>query len=313
MPLSSAPRARGAPVLSRYLDPKVLNRLDRLELGARLVVEGFMSGAHRSPYLGFSVEFAQHREYTFGDDPRHLDWRVFAKSNRYFVKQYEVQTNFVAHLLHDSSESMLYRSPAAPVSKLEYANFLTAALSYLIVSQTDAVGLGVFNEELAQFLDPRPSYPQVHRICRALEETAPKRKTDTGAVLHLMAERIRRRGLVLLVSDLLDRPERISDGLDHLRFNRHEVLVFHVLDPYELDFPFDGPVKFEGLEGYADLICQPRLLRRSYLEALQQHIVAVKTVCERIGADYVLLNTAQPLEVALESYLQSRALRKARR
>ncbi|MCK6473004.1 MAG: DUF58 domain-containing protein [Planctomycetes bacterium] len=299
--------------LSRYLDPKILNRVDKLELGAKAVVEGFMAGSHRSPYHGFSVEFAQHREYAFGDDPRHLDWKLYAKAGRYFIKQYEVETNFVAHILHDASESMLYGSAKAPVKKLEYANFLTAALAYLIVRQTDAVGVGVFNEGLARYIEAKQSFAHIHRICHELENTTPSKKTDTGAIMHEFADRIKRRGIVVLVSDLLDTPEHILDGLNHLRFARHEVLVFHIMDPYELEFPFDGLIKFEGLEGYEDVLCQPRMLRKSYLEALNKHILSVKAACERNRVDYVLINTAQPLEIALTSFLQSRALARVRR
>ena len=313
MPLSIADSAIHKPVLSKYLDPKVLNRVDRLELAARLVVEGFMAGQHRSPYHGFSVEFAQHREYTQGDDLRHLDWKILAKANRYYIKQYEVETNFIAHILHDASESMLYGSSGAPMNKLEYANHLTAALSYLIVSQTDSVGVAIFNEGLQKLLEPKQSMPQIHRICHELENVKPAKKTDVGRIMGEFSERIRRRGIVVLVSDLLDKPERIMDGLNRLRFARHEVLVFHILDPYELNFPFDGNIKFVGLEGYAPLFCQPRMLRKGYLEVLNRHILAVKTACEKNNVDYVLINTAQPLEIALQTFLQSRALRRIRR
>ncbi len=309
MSLISANPTQKKLTLSKYLDPKVLNRVDKLELAAKAVVEGFMAGWHRSPYHGFSVEFAQHREYSMGDDPRHLDWKIFAKANRYYIKQYEVETNFVAHILHDASESMLYQSPKAPYNKLEYANFITAALSYLIVSQTDTVGVGIFNEGLQSFIEPKQSLGHIHRICHELEVTKPAKKTDVGDIMHQFSDRIKRRGIVVLISDLLDKPERIMDGLNHLRFARHEVLVFHVMDPYELEFPFDGQIKFEGLEGYEPILCQPRMLRKAYLEALNKHILAVKTACERNKVDYVLLNTAQPLEMALQSFLQSRALK----
>lgn len=295
--------------LSKYLDPQILNRVDKLELAAKAVVEGFMAGWHRSPYHGFSVEFAQHREYSMGDDPRHLDWKIFAKANRYYIKQYEVETNYVAHILHDASESMLYKSPKSQFSKLEYANFITAALSYLIVSQTDTVGVGIFNEGLQTFVEPKQSLGHIHRICHELESITPAKKTDVGDIMHQFSDRIKRRGIVVMISDLLDTPERILDGLNHLRYARHEVLVFHVMDPFELEFPFDGQVKFVGLEGYAPVLCQPRMLRKAYLEALNKHILAVKTACERNKVDYVLLNTAQPLETALQSFLQSRALK----
>lgn len=310
MSLISANPTQKSAKLSRYIDPKVFNRIDKLELAAKMVVEGFMAGWHRSPYHGFSVEFAQHREYTLGDDPRHLDWKIFAKANRYYIKQYEVETNFTAHILHDGSESMLYGSQKAPFNKLEYANYITAALSYLVVSQTDSVSVGIFNEGLQMFVEPKQSLAQIHRICHELEAAVPAKKTDVGDIMHHFAERIGRRGIVVIVSDLLDKPERILDGLNHLRFARHEVLVLHVMDPYELEFPFDGNIKFEGLEGYDPIMCQPRMLRKSYLEALHKHILAVKTACERNKVDYALINTAQPLEIALQTFLQSRALRK---
>jgi len=300
---------RRRPVLSRYLDPRTLNRIDRLSLSAKLVVEGFMAGAHRSPYHGFSVEFAQHREYTQGDDPRHLDWKLYAKAGRYFIKQYEVETNLVAHILYDCSESMDYASPRVPWTKREYASYLTATLSYLIVSQADAVGAALFHSEIASYLEPRQSMSQVNRICEELERAGTAPRTDTGAVLHRLAERIKRRGLIILISDLLDRSEHILAGLDHMRFARQEVVVFHVLDPYELDFPFEGQVYFEGLEFAGDALCQPRRLRQDYLDNLRRHVLTIRAACERNRADYLLLRTDQPLEVALAGFLHSRSLR----
>ena len=313
MPLLSDKSDKKIQVLSKYIDPKVFNRVDRLELGATQIVEGFMAGQHRSPYHGFSVEFAQHREYTMGDDPRHLDWKIYAKAGRYFIKQYEVETNFVCNILHDASESMLYGSQKAVFNKLEYANYLTAALSYLVVSQTDSVGVGIFNEGLQTLIEAKQSRAHVHRICHELEATKPLKKTDVGKIMHEFADRVKRRGIIILISDLLDTPASILDGLNHLRFARHEVLVFHIMDPYELEFPFDGQVKFEGLEGYDPILCQPRMLRKSYLEALEKHILAVKTACERNKVDYALINTAQPLEIALQTFLHSRTLRRIAR
>ena len=298
------------PKISKYLDPATLSRIGRLELGARMVVEGFMAGMHRSPYHGFSVEFAQHREYTYGDDTRHIDWKIYGKSGRYYIKQYEVETNFIAHILHDASESMLYAS--REMTKLEYANYLTASLSYLITAQQDAVGVGIFNEGLQKLIEPRQAPAHVHTICSELEQVRPQKKTDIGRIMHEFADRIARRGIVIVISDFLDDPARIMAGLNHLRFSRHEVIVMHVLDPYELDFPFDGLIKFKGLEEYPEITCQPRMLRRSYLEELNKHILALKVACERNLCDYVLVSTAQPLDVALFGYLTSRALRRRR-
>lgn len=298
-----------SPVLSRYLDPRTLNAIDRLSLGARSVVEGFMAGAHRSPYHGFSVEFAQHREYTQGDDPRHLDWKRYAKAGRYFIKQYEVETNLVAHVVQDCSESMEYASPRMPWTKRAYASFLSATFSYLIVNQADAVGAALYHSEIATFLEPHQSLAHVHRICTALEQVKTAPRTDTGAVLHGIAERIKRRGLVILISDLLDHADRILAGLDHLRFARQDVVVIQVLDPFELDFPFEGQIFFDGLEGAGEALCQPRRLRQDYLESLKGHIVSIRAACERNRADYLLVRTDQPLEVALAGFLHSRSLR----
>lgn len=298
--------------VSRYLDPKILDRLDRLELGARLIVEGFMAGAHRSPYQGFSVEFAKHREYVFGDDPRHMDWKLYGRVGKYYIKQYEVETNFVAHILHDASESMSYGSARALLNKQEYANFVTASLAHLILSQTDAVSVGVFNREVTEYLEPKQSRLHVHDVCRVLEKVEPAEKTDVGRIMNEFAARISRRGLVIVVSDLLDDPAHIARGLDHLSHRRHEVLVLHVMDPCELEFPFDGLIKFEGLEGYEEVLCQPRMLRKGYLEALREHVLAIRTACERNRVDYMLVNTAQPVEVVLQRFLQSRALTRAR-
>jgi uncharacterized protein (DUF58 family) len=206
---------------------------------------------------------------------------------------------------------MLYGSNRAPLNKLEYANFVTAALSHLILSQTDAVGLGVFADGLREFLEPKQSRAHVHDICRVLETVEPKQKTDLGRIINEFAVRITRRGLMIIVSDLFDDPARIAAGLDHLRHRRHEILVLQIMDPSELDFPFDGLIKFEGLEEFPDIICQPRMLRKGYLEAVQEHVTAVRAACERNRADYMLVNTAQPVEVALQSFLRSRALVRA--
>jgi uncharacterized protein (DUF58 family) len=297
----------------RFLDPAVLDRVDKLELRARRIVEGFMAGLHRSPYHGFSVEFAQHREYAPGDDLRHLDWKILGRSGRPFIKQYEVETNFAAYILTDISESMAYGSRRAGHTKLEYASFLTAALSYLIIGQGDSVGLGLFHQGLETLIEPKGSLEQIWGICEALERAKPKEKTGVGAILSQFAERLKRRGIVILISDLFAKPEDFLAGLGKLHFARHEVLVFHLMDPDEIEFPFEGLIKFEGLEGLPGQFCHPRMIREHYLEALGKHTLALKTACDRHGVDYVRLDTSQPLAIALHGFLQSRALRKARR
>lgn len=293
---------------SKYLDPKVLAKIDRLDLKARWVVEGFMSGMHKSPYHGFSVEFSKHREYAPGDDTRHIDWKVYSKSDRYYIKQYEVETNFIAHVLLDASESMAYASPGA-LSKLEYAKFLAASLSYLIASQQDAVALEIFDEDIRREIERGTSQVHVYNLARVLEGTEARADTDVGGVFHKIAEKKRRKGFVIIISDLFDRLDSIMSGLNHFRFQGHEVIIFHILDEYELTFPFDGLVKFEGLESYPEVLCQPRMLKKSYLEELNRFLLSVRAGCEKNAVDYTLLNTSTPLDVALTAYLVSRLRR----
>jgi len=290
--------------VSKYLDPKVLSKIERLDLKARYVVEGFIAGMHKSPYHGFSVEFAQHREYVPGDDLRHLDWKVFSRQDKYYIKQYEEETNFVCHILLDASESMLYGS--TEVSKLEYAKYVTASLAYLIAGQSDSVGVGVFDREIRSYIPRGMSEGHVRLIAEQLEKLEPEKKTGVGRILHQFAERIGRRGIVIIISDLFDDVDEILGGLQHLRFLGHEVILFHILDPTELTFPFDGLVKFEGLEEYPDLLCQPRMLKESYLQELDKFTKALEIGCATQNSEYVLMNTETTLDVALTSYLVSR-------
>ncbi len=297
--------------ISKYLDPKTLMKIERLDLKARYVVEGFIAGMHKSPYHGFSVEFAQHREYVPGDDLKHLDWKVFARQEKYYIKQYEEETNFVCHVLMDASESMLYGSTG--LSKLEYAKYLTASLAYLITGQSDSVGVGVFDREIRSYIPPGMSEGHVHLIAEQLEDLSPEKKTGVGHILHRFAERIGRRGIVVIISDLFDNVDDILGGLQHLRFLGHEVIIFHLLDPNELTFPFDGLVKFEGLEGWPDLLCQPRMLKESYLDEIGKFIKALELGCSARSVEYVQMNTETSLDVALTSYLVSRLRRRNRR
>ena len=297
--------------LSKYLDPKLLSKIERLDLKARFVVEGFIAGMHKSPYHGFSVEFSQHREYVPGDDLRHLDWKVFSRQDKYYIKQYEEETNFVCHVLLDASESMLYGSGA--LTKLEYAKYVTASLAYLITGQSDAIGVGIFDKEIRSYIPPGMSEGHVHTIAEQLEKLHPEKKTGVGHILHQFAERIGRRGICIIISDLFDNVDEILSGVQHLRFLGHEVILFHVLDPYEIAFPFDGLVKFEGLEGYPDLLCQPRMLKESYLEELGKFRKALEVGCSVQRSEYVLMSTETTLDVALTSYLVSRLRKWSRR
>jgi len=293
----------------RYLDPKVLNRVSRLDLRARLIVEGFVAGRHRSPSRGFSVEFAEHREYAPGDDLRYLDWKVFGKSDRLYVKQYEEETNLVATFCVDASESMAYESPAKDgMSKRDYASTVAASLAYLVIRQQDAAGLVLFDDGVRQSI-PAGSQP-VHltRMLGALETFRGGPRTDLGRALGEVAETVRRRGLVVVVSDLLDETDRVLAGLRRLRSRRHDVVVFQVLDRDETSFPFDRMTRFEATEQpEAELLCDPKALRASYLESLTSFQRDLRAGCLAERIDFVPLDTGTPLDVALSGYLARRA------
>ncbi len=291
----------------RYLDPEILQKIGSLELIVREVVEGLRVGMHRSPLRGFSTEFALHRPYVPGDPVRYVDWRVFARTERYYIKVFEAETNFDANLLLDASSSMHYRS--GRVSKLEYAKFMAASLAYLITEQRDSVGLAVFDSELRKYIEPKSSTGVVGTIAAELEGIEPKPRTDIAALLHDFARRIPRRGFVFLFSDLFDHVGEFLKGLDHLRFQGHNVTVFHILDPYELQFPFHGMLRFQGLELEGDITTQPRRIRAAYLEELRGFIARIRASCDRSHVDYVLVDTARPVDVVLSAYLLRRIRR----
>ena len=295
----------------QYLDPKVLARLEGLQLRARLIVEGYVSGVHRSPYQGFSIEFAEHREYAPGDDLRYVDWKVFGRTDKIYLKQFEEETNQVSNVLLDTSESMRYQSDGAPMSKLEYAQCVAAALSYLILQQQDSVGLVTFDREVRALVRASSNPSHLKQILHVMETSVPERKTQTGPIFHDLAERLKKRGIVLVLSDLFDDVNSMMAGLKHFRHRRHEVIIFHVLDPAELDFPFRQTTLFKGLEQLPDVLTDPRALRRAYLEEIGRFIQAVKKGCRANRIDYVQMRTDQSLEVALSSYLASRASRVA--
>jgi uncharacterized protein (DUF58 family) len=288
----------------RYLDPAILQQIGSLDLVARQVVEGIRVGIHRSPLRGFSTEFSQHRPYVPGDTLRHLDWRVYGRTQRYYVKLYEAETNFTAHLLLDASRSMHYGSGA--LTKLDYAKFMAASLAHLIVSQRDSVGLAVFDAALRTYLPPKGSQSIVRNIAAELERVEPKARTQIAALLHEFARRIPRRGFVMLFSDLFDHVEEFLKGLNHLRYCGHNVTVFHVLDPHELEFPFNGTWRFEGLEEEPALTTQPKRIRAAYLAELNRFVTQIKGYCQRIHADYVQVDTSRPIEAVLSAYLISR-------
>jgi len=283
-----------------------LAKLQGLELRARSIVEGYVSGVHRSPYHGFSIEFAEHREYAQGDDLRYVDWKVFGKTDKFYLKQYEEETNLVSHMLIDTSESMRYRSADAPLSKLEYAQCVAASLSYLILQQQDSVGLVTFDSEVRALINASANPSHLKQLLYVMENSRPQRKTRTGPIFHDLAERLKRRGLVLILSDLFDDVPSMMAGLKHFRHRRHEVVVFHVLDPAELDFPFRQTTLFRGMEELPDVLTDPRALRGAYLDEFGKFLQSVRKGCRAQRIDYVLLRTDQSLEVALSSYLASR-------
>src|SRR5262245_58090228 len=304
--MSGSTIAGNAPPRRKYLDPETLQRIGSLELIAREVVEGIRIGMHKSPLRGFSTEFAHHRPYVPGDPVRHLDWRVFARTERYYLKQYEAETDFTAHLLLDGSSSMHYGS--GQITKLEYAKYLAASLAYLVVTQRDAVALAIFDSELRQYIEPSSSMTIIGNIAGELEKIDPVPRTNIAALLHEFAGRIKRRGFVILISDLFDHVDEFVRGLDHLRYGGHNVIVFHTLDPYELTFPFDGSIKFKGLEDLSEILTRPQRIRSAYLDELKKLLKKIKDACNRTQADYVLVDTSKPLDMVISSYLMARNL-----
>ena len=293
----------------KYLNPQVLARLEGLQLRARLIVEGYVSGVHRSPYHGFSIEFAEHREYAPGDDLRYLDWKVYGRTDKFYLKQFEEETNLVCSLLLDTSESMRYQSDAAPMSKLEYARCAAAALAYLILQQQDSVGLVTFDREIRALVRASSNPSHLRQLLEVMQETVPERKTATGPIFHDLAERFKKRGIVVILSDLFDDVDSMMAGLKHFRHRRHEVVLFHVLDPAELEFPFQQTTLFRGLEQLPNVLVEPRALRKAYLQQFDGFLRRIKRGCRMHRIDYVLMRTDQPLDVALSSYLASRMKR----
>lgn len=292
----------------RYLDPRTLASLEGLDLQARLVVEGYVAGMHRSPYHGFSIEFAQHREYVPGDDIRHVDWKVWSKTDKLYLKEYEEETNLLTYLLLDTSESMNYSS-RGPVTKLRYAQFIAAALAYMVLQQQDSVGLATFDDRVRRYVRPASQPSHLKELFHIMDSTPARNKSDMGLIFHDLAERFRKRGVVVVLSDLFDEPARILSGLKHFRHRRHEVILFHVLDPDELDFPFRDTTLFKGLEGLPDILTEPHALRRAYQTEINAFLTELRKGCQMINIDYVPLRTDQSLDIALSSYLASRKVR----
>jgi uncharacterized protein (DUF58 family) len=295
--------------VSPLLDPRTLASLEGLELRAQRIVEGYVAGLHRSPYRGFSNEFAEHREYAPGDDLRYVDWKVFGKSDRFYLKQFEEETNLICYLLLDASESMQYQGPGSEISKFAYAQTAAAALAYLVLHQRDAVGLVTFDDEVRQLIRPSSSPTQLKQLLRVMEQTAAARKTRTGPIFHDLAERLARRGIVVILSDLFDDVEAMLAGLKHFRHRRHDVILLHILDPAELDFPFQQVTMFKGLEALGEVVTEPSSLRAAYQKEIRSFIKRVRTGCRAQQIDYLTIRTDQPLDNVLTSFLSARKKR----
>jgi uncharacterized protein (DUF58 family) len=292
---------------SSGLDPAVLDRLEGLALVARTVVEGFMSGHHRSPQRGSSVEFAQHRQYVPGDELRALDWKIFARSDRLVVKEFVAETNFSCHLLVDASESMAFGSLAW--TKFDYARWCAAALAHLVIRQRDAAGLVLFDEDVRDKVAPRTGLAQENDMLQSLEQATPRGATGVGSVLHWIGGRLRRRGIVAIFSDFFDDEERLIAGMRRLAHGGHEPILFQVLDPQELEFDYTGLIRLEGLEGAGRLLVDPNAIRHAYKEELARHVERLARAARELSCDFVPLVTSAPLDVTLSTYLARRAAR----
>lgn len=289
----------------KYLKPEVVAQLANMELRARLVVEGFITGLHKSPYHGFSVEFTEHRQYMPGDEIKHIDWKAYGKTDRYFIKQFEEETNLKSYILLDASKSMDYSSNGN-LRKVEYASYIAAALSYLMVEQRDAVGLTIYDEQVRTSLPPRATKSYLRQLLKELENLKPGNKTGTAESLHYVAEQIKRRGLVIVLSDLFDDPAKVATAFKHFRHKGNEVIVMQVLDPMERSFAFGTDAVFRDMETKEELTTQPWHIQKAYQQSMKEFLDYYKKECRENNIDYVLLDTSMPFDKALFEYLNKR-------
>ena len=290
----------------KYLNPAIISKLNSLELKARLVVEGFMVGLHKSPYHGFSVEFTEHRPYMQGDNLKDVDWKVYGKTERYFIKQYEEETNLKSYILLDTSRSMDYTS-GENITKLNYSVVLVAALSYLMIKQQDAVGLSLYSEKIDRYFPPKATRAYLLEILKNLSTVKASSKTNTAASLNSIAEKIKRRGLVIIVSDLFDDIYSVLSALKHFRYNNNEVIVFQILDPFERSFAFGRDAIFKDLETGAEMTTQPYQIQKAYRESMNYFINKIKSECRNSNIEYNLIETSTPFDKALFNYIQKRS------
>ena len=290
----------------KFLDPSVISKISSLELRARLIVEGFLLGLHKSPYHGFSIEFSQHRPYMQGDSPKDIDWKVYGKSDRFYVKQYEEETNLKSYILLDVSKSMTYAS-SGRISKLEYASQLAASLSYLMLKQKDAVSLSIYADQIKKYLPPNSSRIYLKEIISVLAKIIPETETNTSFCLNQISDKITKRGLVVIISDLFDDPAKVISAVKKFRFYKNEVIVFQLLDPAERNFSFQKDAIFKDLETGEEITTQPYQIQKSYRDAMETFLNKIKSECLRNGVEYNLIDTSTPFDKALFTYLQKRS------
>jgi uncharacterized protein (DUF58 family) len=296
----------------KYLDPVALHRLKNLNLAARQAVEGYFAGMHKSPHKGFAIEFAEHREYVPGVDPRHIDWRVLGRRDKLYYKQYEEEISLRCYLLLDKSASMAYKSEKVPMTKLEYASYLAATLAYLVAFQHDAAGLYTFDTKVRERIQPRQGPGHLRLLMDKLEKNQAGGETTLSDTFHQLAETIKRRSLVIVLSDLFDDADALVESLKHFPHKKHEVLVLQVLDPAEIDFPFDDVTRIEDMENGREITSDPRAFRKAYLEELEKFLEKIRAGCRTSQIDYVIAQTDQPFDMFLGAYLARRHAMMAR-
>jgi len=290
----------------RFLDPAVVSRLNSLELKARLVVEGFMVGLHRSPYHGFSVEFTQHRPYMQGDSLKNIDWKVYGKTEKYFIKQFEEETNLISYIVLDTSKSMDF-AYGQNISKLEYASILAASLMYLMVRQQDAAGLALYSDKIEAIHPPKSSRAYLNELLRSLSAVKASNTTHTAESLNIIAEKVKRRGLVIIISDFFDDLNSVMTAIKHFRYKKNEVIVFQILDPIEKSFAFGRDAVFRDMETKEEMTTQPYQIQKSYQNAMNEFIETIRIECLNAGIEYNLLETSVPFDKALFSYFKKRS------
>jgi len=289
-----------------YLKPEVVSQLKNMEIRARLVVEGFITGLHKSPYHGFSVEFSEYRQYMEGDNLKNIDWKVYGKTDKFYVKEFEEETNLKAYILLDTSKSMNYKSDKKNISKLEYGKYLAASLAYLLIKQRDACGILTFSDKIEEYIPPRMSNSHLRFLLSTLQNINPEGKTTIGNTLHYLADMIKRRGLIILISDLLDDPENIAKGLKHFRHNKHEVILFHLIDDKEKDFDFKEEAIFRDMEDNKEVLVFPWKVREDYKKKLENDMAYLKKECNNYKIDFVELRTSDSFDLALFNYIKKR-------